>query len=84
MVNILKIVGTIFFHVLSVENNKSTQKFEIFAFFRICQAKMLKPLNLWIFWSEFDKLSPFGSFKLVLHFIEGYIKRGNKVCLFSC
>ena len=68
MVNVSKMVGTTFFHVLSIENNKSTQKFEIFAFFRICLAKMPKPSNLWIFWPEFDKLLPFGSFKLVFHF----------------
>ena len=72
-------MGITFFHVLPIENIKLTQKFEIFAFFRICWAKMLKPLNLQMFWSEFDKLSSLGSFKLVLHLIGEYNKLGKSL-----
>ena len=40
---------------------------------------MLKLSNLWIVWAEFDKLSPFGSFKQVLHLTEEYNKWCNKL-----
>ena len=70
LVSISKIGGYHFFHVLSMTNHKSILKFEIFAFSRICLAKLLKPSNFWIFWSEFDKLLPFSSFKLVSHLIQ--------------
>ena len=70
---------------------KSTQKNEVFAVLRILQAKMQKPSNLFIFWSEFDNLNLtfllFHSFKLGLHLIGEYNKWGNKLefkCLVSC